>query len=227
MRTRLRVSARDVTVLEALGSYLGRLAGADLAARCAQGRLDARGRMESRRERKRALTGPSSSRWAGTITRVSEDSWQLAERNLQQEAGSLRARVRAVEARLKVPAGGRAGRARGYADQAERFAKQRRLQALRARLAAVEERLAEGRVSVCRGGRRLARARHNLGAAGVTVTEWRRRWDAERLLIKATGRPGSGLETRRSGGTRVSGTWMLSCLGRWHTWPTPPAAGTG
>jgi hypothetical protein len=54
VRTRLRVSAQDGVVLEALGSHLGRLAGGDLAARCAQGRLDARGQAESRRERKRA-----------------------------------------------------------------------------------------------------------------------------------------------------------------------------
>ena len=152
MRTRLRVSARDTAVLEALGSYLGRLAGGDLAARCAQGRLDAKERNESRRDRKQALTGPSSSRWAGTITRVSENAWQVAERNLKDEAGSLRARVRRIEARLRHPAGNQKGRARGYATQAERFAGQRRLQALRVRLAQAEARLAAGHVSVCRGG---------------------------------------------------------------------------
>jgi hypothetical protein len=193
VRTRLRVSPRDAAVLEALGSYLGRLAGGDLAVRCAQGRLDARERNESRRERKRVLTGPSSSRWAGTITRVSEDSWQLAERNLKDEAGSLRARVRRIEARLKRPAGDRAGRARGYASQAERFAGQRRLQVLRARLAEAEERLTAGRVSVCRGGRRLARARHSLQAAGISAGEWRRRWDAQRWFIKADGEAGKRL----------------------------------
>ncbi|HEX7162357.1 MAG TPA: hypothetical protein VF223_14115, partial [Trebonia sp.] len=48
VRTRLRVSEQDAVVLEALGSYLGQLAGRDLAARCAQGRLDARGRAVSR-----------------------------------------------------------------------------------------------------------------------------------------------------------------------------------
>jgi hypothetical protein len=101
-------------VLVALGGYLGRLAGRDLAERCSQGRLDARGRAASRRERKRALTGPSSSRWAGTITRVSEGAWQLAERNLREEAGSLRVRVRRIEARLKVPAGQQEGRSPGH-----------------------------------------------------------------------------------------------------------------
>ena len=52
-----------------VGAHLGSLAGKDLAARCAEGRLDARGRARSRAVRKRALTAESSSRWAGAITR--------------------------------------------------------------------------------------------------------------------------------------------------------------
>jgi hypothetical protein len=61
VRTRLRVSAQDVMVLEAAGRHLGSLAGRDLAARCARGRLDTQGRAVSRRERKRALTAQSAS----------------------------------------------------------------------------------------------------------------------------------------------------------------------
>ena len=155
VRTRLRVSAQDEVVLRAAGSHLGSLAGRDLAARCAEGRLDAKGRAASRAARKRALTAGSSSRWAGAITRTSEDQWQLAERNLRAGAASLRARVRKIQARLAVPAGGKAGRVRGYATLAERHAKAVRAQVLRARLAAGERRLAAGRVSVVRGGRGL------------------------------------------------------------------------
>jgi hypothetical protein len=79
------------------------LAGRELAARCTEGRLDTGGRVVSRRERKQALTGESSSRWAGSITRASEDAWQLAMRNLEAERASLKARVRKVTARLAVP----------------------------------------------------------------------------------------------------------------------------
>jgi hypothetical protein len=68
VRARLRLSADDEAVLRAVGSHLGSLAGRDLAARCAEGRLDARGRAESRAARKRALTAESSSRWAGYAT---------------------------------------------------------------------------------------------------------------------------------------------------------------
>jgi hypothetical protein len=113
VRTRLRVSPRDAAVLGAAGRHLGSLAAGDLAAPCAEGRLDAQGRAVSRRVRKRALTAQASSRWAGAVTRASEDQWQPADRNLRAERQALRARVRAIEARLKVPAGGRDGRVRG------------------------------------------------------------------------------------------------------------------
>jgi hypothetical protein len=77
VRARLRVSPEDEAVLRAAGRHLGMLAGRDLAARCAEGRLDARGQAASRARRKRALTGESSSRWAGPITRTSEDQYRL------------------------------------------------------------------------------------------------------------------------------------------------------
>jgi hypothetical protein len=120
------------------------LAGRDLAARCAEGRLDARGKAASRARRKRALTGESSSRWAGAITRTTEDQHRLAGQNLRAEAASLRTRIARIEARLAIPAGGRVGKTRGYANAAERHAKDLRCRGLRARLARVERRLATG-----------------------------------------------------------------------------------
>ena len=187
VRTRLAVSNTDALVLWQLGAYLSSLAGADLAKRCGEGRLDAGRQASSRQRRKQQLTKRSSSRWAGAITRTSDDAWALAERNLKAEQVSLRARIKKIARRLAVPAGGRAGSARGYASRAERWQKQRRLQVLQARLDEVDSRLAEGRVSVCRGGRRLAVARHNLDAAGITEEEWLERWRAERLFITADG----------------------------------------
>ena len=89
--------------------------------------------------------------------------------------------------------GERAGRVRGYATPAERNQKQRRLQALKTRLEAVERGLAEGRVRVCRGGRRLARTRHSLPASGLTGAEWRSWWDAKRMFICADGEVGKNL----------------------------------
>ena len=187
VRTRLRVSGQDEVVLWAVGRHLGSLAGRDLAARCAEGRLDAKGRAESRRERKRALTAESSSRWAGAITRTSEDAWQLASRNLATERASLKARVRKVEARLAVQAGEKQGRTRGYATAAERHSKALRLKALKARLAHVERRLDAGAVPVTRGGKNLLRKRNNLAGAGLTEARWREEWEASRLFLTADG----------------------------------------
>jgi hypothetical protein len=187
VRARLRVSPRDAEVLRAVGRHLGELAGCDLAARCAEGRLGAKGRAASRRERKRALTAQSSSRWAGAITRTSEDAYQLASRNLAAERGTLTARVRKIEARLAVPAGTRAGRLAGYATPAERHGKTIRLKALKGRLARVERRIETGAVPVTRGGRRLMRARLSLEDARLTEAGWRERWEAARLFICADG----------------------------------------
>ncbi len=187
VRTRLRVSPGDAGVLRAVGCHLGTLAGRDLAARCGEGKLDARGRAESRRERKRALTAESSSRWAGAITRTSEDAWQLASRNQAAERAALKARIRKVEARVAVPAGKKQGRSAGYATPAERYGKAIRLKALKGRLARVERQIADGRVSVTRGGGRLLRARRNLQAAGLTERQWRQRWEAGRLFLTADG----------------------------------------
>ena len=187
VRARLRLSPDDATVLRAAGRYLGSLAGRDLAARCREGRLDAKGRAVSRAARKRALTSLSSSRWAGAITRTSEDAWQLAERNLRAERATLHARVSKIESRLAVPAGGKVGRVRGYVTVAERHSKQVRLQSLKARLARVGQRIDTGTVSITRGGRGLLRNRANLAAAGLTETGWQARWEAGRLFLTADG----------------------------------------
>jgi len=187
VRARLRVSLDDGAVLWAAGTYLGSLAGRDLAARCAEGRLDAKGRAMSRAARKRALTAEASSRWAGASTRTTEDQLRLAERNLSAEKASLQARVRRIEARLAVPAGGKSGRVRGYATAAERHARAIRLKSLRGRLAQVSRQVDAGTVSVVRGGKGLLRKRANLAAAGLTETEWRAEGEAARLFLTADG----------------------------------------
>ena len=145
VRTRLRVSAGDVGVLAAAGRHLGSLAGRDLAARCAEGRLDARGRAASRAVRKRALTAESSSRWAGAITRASEDAWQLACPEPGRRAAVAEGAGRDDRGAPGRPRGEKEGRLAGYATAAERHAKTIRLKALQARLARVERRLEAGR----------------------------------------------------------------------------------
>jgi hypothetical protein len=182
VQTRLRPNQQDAAVLHLVGEYLGGLASADLARRCAVG-----AGADGRTGRKRALTVQSSSRWAGAITRTSNDQWQRGWRNLLDARAGLRRTIKAIEQRLAVPVGGRRGRTRGYATRQERWAKQQRLQHLQASLARVERRLRQGRVRVVRGGRRLANARHRLEDAKLTEGQWQARWAAERWFICADG----------------------------------------
>ncbi|MFE1557477.1 hypothetical protein ACFW6V_21180 [Streptomyces sp. NPDC058734] len=189
IRDRLRLSARDVEVLLIVGGHLGRHARADLAERVRIGIVPLR---ENRRaDRKRALTRVSSSRWAGAITRASEDQYQLSLRCLLDERASLRRTILKISRRLAVPCGHRTGGVRGYSTQQERALKQRRLQVLTARLAELEQRIEAGRPAVVVGGRRLATVRHNLADTDLSESEWRKRWDAQRMFLTADGESGA------------------------------------
>ncbi|GAA1655006.1 hypothetical protein [Actinoplanes couchii] len=200
-RIRAGVHASDVDhrVLFAVGGFLGSHASRDLAWRSWLGDGDDR-----RAVRKKTLTAAGmSSRWAGAITRASNDQWALSLRGMQAAAAGWRQAIAVLEKRIAAPVGGVAGagrsRVRGYATQAERWQKQRRLQQLRLRLADAEQRLSEGRLSIVRGGRRLLHLRHHLDRAGLTVGDWQARWDAARLFLTADGETGKrfGNETIR------------------------------
>jgi hypothetical protein len=81
-------------VLRQVGDYLGRLAGRDLTGRCRLGWGPDR-----RADRKRALTADSSSRWAGAITRTSNDQWERAYANLRDTRVGLRRGIKKTRAR--------------------------------------------------------------------------------------------------------------------------------
>jgi hypothetical protein len=101
IRTRLQVSEQDLGVLLRIGGHLGRLAGQDLAVRVRVGNT----KEDQRAARKKSLTERSSSRWAGAITRTSNDQWQLSWRALYAHRTSLRQAIRTIERRLAAPAG--------------------------------------------------------------------------------------------------------------------------
>ncbi|MEB8344223.1 hypothetical protein [Streptomyces endophyticus] len=205
IRTRLRLSPGDETVLRAVGMQLGALAGADLAERVRIGTVPAA--LNQRAERKKALTSQSSARWAGSITRTSEDQYKLACRALNEHIGSLRQSIRTIEDRLAVAAGTveRRGRrtVRGYTDGSERRAKQQRLQLLKARLRNALRERASGQVRITRGGRALLASRQHLYdhiEAPKPLTEeawraeregWGERWAARRLFLTADGEAGA------------------------------------
>jgi len=128
IRTRLRTSQEDLDVLLQIGEHLGSLARKDLVARVRLGNT----REDGRATRKQALTADSSSRWAGAITRTSNDQWNLSWRALNEHRTSTRRAIAVIEKRLEIPVGERVGKIRGYENREERFGKQQRLQVLKA-----------------------------------------------------------------------------------------------
>lgn len=214
IRTRIHLSDAEAAALTVVGVFLGSVYRRELAGRIGCGVLDRGGQATWRAQRKQAITGVSSSRWAGAITRAVEDQYRLGLRGLAAHVADLRTAVVVLAARCALrpdelaPAedadadtGGRSRRRRwrGYRNAAERFAKTRRLAVLRGRLAAGEEALAAGQPSITVGGKRLWRTRNHLDAADITEQQWRDRWGAARMFLTADGESGKagGNETIR------------------------------
>src|SRR5674476_267787 len=87
IKTRLRPTPAEEQALREVGTFLGSLYRADLVTRLREGKLDAQGRARSRKVRKKYLTAQSSSRWAGSITRATQDQYDLAVRALAAGRG--------------------------------------------------------------------------------------------------------------------------------------------
>jgi hypothetical protein len=134
------------------------------------------------------MTAACSSRWAGAITRTSNNQWERGFKNLLDTRVGLQRAARKLRARLAVPPGERRGRTRGTrVGGAVREAAPPPARA--------------GEVGRGRGahldwsgvgvpwGRRLAKLRHALDRddAALTVAEWRAWWEAERLFLTADG----------------------------------------
>ncbi|MFH8926156.1 IS200/IS605 family accessory protein TnpB-related protein [Streptomyces pristinaespiralis] len=199
VRDRLKgLTAGDEEVLRLVGAHLGSLASRDLKARCADGLEHS---AESWAVRKRELTGVSSSRWAGSITKATHDQWALARRGQAAHIQGLEAGIRTIAHRLSLPVGHKGSKraAGGYRSRREWHAKTRRLRVLEDRLGRVRADRDAGRVRVVRGGRRLLGTRHHLADAGLTEAEWRRRWETGRWFFQADGESGKrfGNETIR------------------------------
>ncbi|MEU5109108.1 IS200/IS605 family accessory protein TnpB-related protein, partial [Streptomyces sp. NPDC021354] len=168
IRTRLgHLTAGDEKVLRLVGDLLGSLASRDLKARCSAGPEHG---SEQWAQRKRVLTGESSSRWAGSITKATRDQWALARRGQLAYLQSLQAGIETITRRLSVPVGERGTKRApgGYRTRQEWFAKSRRLRVLEDRLRSVRADREAGRVDVVRGGKRLLNIRHHLPEAELT-----------------------------------------------------------
>ncbi|WP_406506639.1 IS200/IS605 family accessory protein TnpB-related protein [Streptomyces sp. NBC_01602] len=199
VRDRLKhLTAQDERVLRVVGAHQGALASRDLKARCADGLEHS---ADTWAARKRELTGVSSSRIAGAITKATHDQWALARRCQAAHIQNLATGIKTLRHRLSLPIGQKGTKrvAGGYRSKNEWFRKSRRLAMLEDRhTAAVCDRQA-GRVRVVRGGKRLLNTRHHLTQARLTEAQWRERWEAERWFIAADGESGKrfGNETIR------------------------------
>ena len=199
IRTRLRPTPAEEQALRQVGTFLGSLYRADLVRRLGEGKLDAHGRARSRKVRKKDLTAQSSSRWAGSITRATQDQYDLAVRALAAERAMLAAATGKLSQRVAAPVGGHTGKIAGYPSAGERHGKTRRLAQLTARLGVVDTTLASGRPGVVLGGTRLWRARNNLAQAHLSVQQWTQQWSHRRMFLSADGESGKrfGNETIR------------------------------
>ena len=203
--TRLWTTSADQATLDAVAGHLGSLRRADLARAHRSGAPTA-GRSEAGRQsrrdelnaRKRDLTALSSARWASAIITANDAQYRSSRNAQDRHIAGLRAAVAAIEQRLGQPtldtlvrekqtAQQKDRRSKGYATQAERFQKQRRLQSLRGELGRVVADHSSGRVRVIEGGRRIAKIRHNLAAAELSLSQWREAWEAARWRIAAIG----------------------------------------
>lgn len=91
LRTRLKgLTDPDEAVLRAVGTHLGRLAAADLAARV---RAGVGHDNDAWAIRKRDLTAASTSRWAGAITKATHDQWALARRAARRRPAAQASRI--------------------------------------------------------------------------------------------------------------------------------------
>ncbi|MGW3639306.1 IS200/IS605 family accessory protein TnpB-related protein [Streptomyces sp. NPDC005131] len=199
IRDRLKhLTPQDEKALQAVGAHQGTLASRDLKTRCADGLEH---NADTWAARKRELTGVSSSRIAGAITKATHDQWALARRCQAAHIQNLAAGIRTLRHRLSLPLGERGTKreAGGYRSKNEWFRKSRRLAALEERHTAAVADWQAGRVRVVRGGKRLLNTRHHLTQAGFTEGRWRERWEAERWFIAADGESGKrfGNETIR------------------------------
>jgi IS605 OrfB family transposase len=201
VRTRLKqLTPADEKVLALVGAHLGSLASWDLKVRCADGLEHS---AQTWAARKRGLTAVSSSRWAGSITKATHDQWGLARRGQLAHVQSLETGIRTIAHRLSLPVGAKGSKRApgGYRSKREWHAKSRRLHVLEDRLERTRADREAGTVHVVRGGKQLARTRHQLPAAQLTEADWRRGWEAERWFLQADGESGKryGNETLRIG----------------------------
>jgi IS605 OrfB family transposase len=192
VQTRLRLTDQERTLLRAIGEHLGRARGHDLTAAL-------RGDEQNARAKQLGIDFGIHSRYAGTVARANDAQIKLAREGLWRHKLGLQRGIATLERRLAATTRRECGCADrrgcdtcrdGYANRNEWWTKRRRLDVLRARLVEVDRRLAAKDYAIVFGGRRLANTRHHLQQAGLSVEQWKRHWDNERLFLACVGNVG-------------------------------------
>ncbi len=217
LRTRLRYSHADMVVLECLAKHFDHIQSKDLAARCKAGKDHDKAIWATR---KQVLTAECSSRWAGWITKSSNDAYGLAQRNEARALVEKNKAIAAITKKLALPVHSAAERKAittresdaakaenrhphhldfGYRSAHEHAMKRQRLQHLKSQAETLQRDIDTGRVHVTRGGKKLLGNRLHLDKAGITEDEWQARWHAKRWSFAAFGEAGKryGNETIR------------------------------
>ena len=193
-QTRLEVTVAEDATLWEMYRFGGRLRASDLrmlvetnaaGGACA----DAETRKALATSRKRNMTPLWSSRVAGAAYRDNDELWALAMRNLEAHIDTLDERIAAIGERLVIPVGDKGG----YRNRRTADAKRYRMECAHRKRDKVQAALDANRPSICLGGKDLARLRHNLVEAGLTVDEWRLRHDAARGWLAVNGTSGEVL----------------------------------
>ena len=158
--------------------------------------------------RKQALTSKCSSRFAGWITKSSNDAYNLARRNQRRALADKEKAISAIEKKLALPVHTAAERKKliaieaerakaekrrprhldfGYRSAHEHAMKRQRRDHLRHEVDRLRADIDAGRVHITRGGKALLRNRLHLEKAGLSEEEWRARWHATRRRFGANG----------------------------------------
>jgi len=234
IRTRLHCSERDLKVVGAMGEYFDHLCSEDLAMRCKPitdemraicdlagfiGLLTGRysGKAPSAETvlwaiRKQRLTAKCSSRYAGWITKSSNDAYNLAMRNQQRALAEKNKAIQVIAKKLELPVHTKAERKAliaaeakrakdenrrpnrlvfGYQSPHEHAMKRRRLEHLQHEAAQLQRDIAAGVVHITRGGKKLLHTRLHLDEEGLSENAWRAKWDAKRKRFGADGESGA------------------------------------
>jgi len=161
--------------------------------------------------RKQELTAKCSSRYAGWVTKSSNDAYNLAMRNQQRALTEKEKAIEVIAKKLTLPVHTEAERRAlieeeakrakaenrrlrhldfGYRSAHEHAMKRRRLTHLQHEAEQLRQDIAAGTVHITRGGKKLLRNRLHLDEAGLSEDEWRARWYAKRRRFGANGESG-------------------------------------